>query len=719
MGIFKDIATGPLGDVTIGAFEALDNIAIRDARNNATIANDSLRKENEAFKNTELAFKNKGQIVNILKQNPEAFGISAGDLTTDQIAERLAGFMFNSERTIFENNDFNKVKLGVANFLARNPGQGFELTDPYVASADLFDKEKQLNAAKLSEISKMPKADKLLFNIEEAQAEVPDPEIITDKLTKVAALSAKGYGILRSFPTSAEGMTNLKFMQTNIIVANARTLFPNDNVKRMDFINKKLYDNNIDPLESIKFQSPVTFRSMITILDEKARGTASQITQLNNAFAQADNDEQRQQITRQLDNLMLDQYKLINNLSSDAPMIIAGKDRSLVYREGQPDMQFAIPEAAEGYVPSVDNKGQVIVELANGQTQKLDLELLVNEPDNLKVLPQSTQNYVNQIKDNLFRDGDMIKPTRQMFEDGPEGDKAFRDFLGIYNTLGQEDLLTDQLPPRTSIIDPAEEKEKIKQEFEAEKAKAKDADISKFKVVDPNEIKVEELPPANQENKQNTDQEPDVFEESGVEPEFQSANFKFRNIDQSYLVSQWSKNYQTSNSMVKRINANKKLILGSNDAIPVDAAKQIDLVASAFDGDNNFNKEQIVEILGAIGFIESDGYKYKKQGLNEIGDGKGVARSYWQIEPSTAESILDQNLNAMKNNRNQFLGANFEKLFKNKYANQIGNKSALEYFASLNRRELSDLLLKDGLFAASIAAHKVITTFDPFNSKGA
>ena len=526
MGIFKDIATSPLGDVTLGAFEALDNIAVRDARNNATIANDSLNKENEAFKKTELAFKNKGQIVNILKQNPEAFGITAGDLTTDQIAERLAGFMFNNERTIFENNDFNKVKLGVANFLARNPGQGFELTDPYVASADMFNKEKQLHAAKLSEISKMPKADKLLFNIEEAQAEVPDPEIITDKLTKVAALSAKGYGILRSFPTSAEGITNLKFMQTNIIVANARALFPNDNAKRMDFINKKLYDNNIDPLESIRFQSPVTFKSMVTILDAKARGAASQITELNNRFAQAETDEQRKQITQQLDNLILGQYQLINEFSADAPQVLAGKDRSLVYREGQPDMQFAVPEAAQGYVPSVDNKGQVIVELANGQTQKLDLELLINEPDNLKVLPQITQNYVNQIKDNLFKDGDMIKPTRDMFEEGAAGDKAFRDFLGIYNTLGQEDLLTDQLPPRTSIIDPTEEKEKIRQEFETEKAKTKQADISKFKVTDPNKIEVEELPPANQENKQDTDQELDVFEESGVEPKFQSASLK-------------------------------------------------------------------------------------------------------------------------------------------------------------------------------------------------
>ena len=170
--------------------------------------------------------------------------------------------------------------------------------------------------------------------------------------------------------------------------------------------------------------------------------------------------------------------------------------------------------------------------------------------------------------------------------------------------------------------------------------------------------------------------------------------------------------------MIKRLKANTDLILGSNNAIPTDAAKQIDLVASAFDGDNNFSKDQITEILGAIGFIESDGYKYKKQGLKRIDDGKGVARSYWQVEPSTAESILDENLNVMKGGGNPFLGANFEKLFRSKYANQIGSGTALEYFAKLNRKELSDLLLKDGLFAASMAAHKVITTFDPFNSKG-
>ncbi len=64
--------------------------------------------------------------------------------------------------------------------LARNPGEGLELISPYVPSADLFKAEKNKHAAKLSEISKMPKADKLLMNIEKAEEEVATPEAITD-----------------------------------------------------------------------------------------------------------------------------------------------------------------------------------------------------------------------------------------------------------------------------------------------------------------------------------------------------------------------------------------------------------------------------------------------------------------------------------------------------------------------------------------------------------
>jgi len=753
MGIFSDFANSAAGDLTIGAFEGLNQAAQKDVVVNATASNDALRKENEAFTITETAFKNRKEIANILAANPDAFGLNTQEgLGIDQVADRFANFMFLQNRSIFENKDMDKVKLNVAKFMASNPGEGFDVYDPYVSGEDRFNQEKELHQARISEISKMPKADKLLMNIKEAEEGVATPEAITNELTKVAALTAKGFGILNTYPTSEAGFKNLQFVQVNLITANAKAQFPNDAVARAQFIDQRLYDNNIDPTDGIMYSNNLNFRIMAKAIDTMGGANANKIAELTNAIAAAPDAETRKQLNDQMNTIVLDSHKIMNTYSTQAGSLMAGENKDQVFPNVNTD-SIGLPQVMEGYVPSIDGSGNVVIELANGNTKNIPLEVLIDSPDSVKLLPQVTQNYVNQIKENLFVDGEMIEPKREMFEEGRAGDKAFKDFLGIYNIF---------FPSETDSI--FEDVEKLEP---TPKKKLTDGDISqikKDKTEDGNTIKVEELAPANtiipkkkpdvpvkaEEPKEKTLQDKiqedfgtpnvgisggdtttkedvktdtqiqteDVFEGSGVDPMFQSAKFKFRNIDQSYLVDQWSNKYQTEGSMIKRLKANTDLILGSNNAIPTDAAKQIDLVASAFDGDNNFSKDQITEILGAIGFIESDGYKYKKQGLKRIDDGKGVARSYWQVEPSTAESILDENLNVMKGGGNPFLGANFEKLFRSKYANQIGSGTALEYFAKLNRKELSDLLLKDGLFAASMAAHKVITTFDPFNSKG-
>ena len=106
--------------------------------------------------------------------------------------------------------------------------EGFNVYDPYVSGADRFNQEKELHQARISEISKMPKADKLLMKIREAEEEVATPEAITNELTKVAALTAKGFGILNTYPTSEAGLKNLQFVQVNLITANAKAQFPND-----------------------------------------------------------------------------------------------------------------------------------------------------------------------------------------------------------------------------------------------------------------------------------------------------------------------------------------------------------------------------------------------------------------------------------------------------------------------------------------------------------
>ena len=752
MGIFKDFATSPLGDFTIGALSEFEDRAARDVVVNATASQNSLDKETKAFNEYETAFKNKSEIANILAANPDAFGLSMQEgLDINQVADRFTNFMFKQNRSIFEGTDMDKVKLNVAKFMAQNPGQGFTIYDPYIAGEDRFKQEQELHQARISAITKMPRADKLLMNIDKAEAKVATPESITDELTKVAALSAKGYGILNTFPTSEAGQKNLQFVQVNLITANAKAQFPNDANARAQFINQKLYDNNIDPTDGIMYSNNMNFRIMSDVISAQGGAIASKMAELTNGIAAAKTDEERQLLNNQLNQLVLEQHKTMDTYTKSAGTLMAGMDRNQVFPSEQETTKIPLPLAANGYVPRINNEGDLIIEFANGNTDALDLEMLINSPESVKLLPIQAQNYINTIKDKFFVDGQMAKPTREMFQPGAAGDKAFNDFLNIYKVLGiqeEMDLATAggigeiESPPKSNLKDAdiTQLKEKVRgDEIKIEELPSADTIVPKKKPDVPEKPKEKSLQEKIKEDFGNTNvgtsggdttvkedvksdtqrQTEDVFEGSGVDEMFQSARFNFKNIDQGYLVEQWSKNYQTDNSMVKRLKANKDLFLGSNNAIPSDAVKQIDLVSSAFEGDNNFTKEQITEILGAIGFIESDGYKYKKQGLNKIDDGKGIARSYWQVEPSTAESILDQNLNAMKSGRSPFLGANFEKLFRSKYANQIGSGTALEYFASLNRKELSDLLLKDGLFAASMAAHKVVTTFDPFNSKGA
>ena len=339
MGIFKDFATSGYGDFSVGALTGLAEAGARDYEKNVVFAEDSLRKENEAYKRTELAFKNKKEITNIIANNPLAFGITAtADLNVNQIADRLTNRIFNEQRSIFESNDFNKVKQGVAKYLTRPDtlGQGIELSSPYIPSEDLFKVEQEKHSAKLSAISKTPKVDKLLMNVQRAEESVASPEALTDSLTKVAGITAKGYGILNTFPGTAQGNTNLKFMQTNIIVANAKAQFPNDAAKRSQFIEKKLFDNNINPLDAINFQSPVTFKSITKVLDAQGNALASKIAENTNAMAAAETDEQRVQIQNQTNQLIMQQYALINTYSGSAGFALAGKDADKVGVTQQP-----------------------------------------------------------------------------------------------------------------------------------------------------------------------------------------------------------------------------------------------------------------------------------------------------------------------------------------------------------------------------------------------
>ena len=473
MGIFTDLA--------IGGITQFDETARKDTERNTTMANIALEKENKAFATTELAYKNFDQVKNIVSNNLEAFNIKPmGDFSTEQLVDMYVGKAFKEQRSIFENNDFNKVKMGFANYVARTPGEDFtiDISSPYVSSEDKFEREKDIHAQKLTAISKTPRVDKLLLNLKkiDEQNEMPVVDQMGDAQLKIASITAKGYGILNTFPGTAEGNANLNFMKVNIITANAKAKFPNDQAARSKFIDQKLYENNINPLDAINFRSPMTFKLMSNIIDQSGVGIANQIANNMNLIAQSTDNKEIAEAQQRNNKLLLSQLKLVDGLSDKAGTTIAGADRSTVFptKETQIQTQETTTQVPEGYIPRVNRRGEVI--LPGGQALPLD-NLFMNYDVNKKVLPKEVLEFVEPFRQYFNKDGIMLKPDRNMFPEGQQGDALFDKFRVIYNNLMPGDdisalggygmITQNELPPLPSqpksFVEPSQLKKKDKQ----------------------------------------------------------------------------------------------------------------------------------------------------------------------------------------------------------------------------------------------------------------
>ena len=390
MGIFTDIATSSGGAILQGVLDEADNIARQDAQTNAVVAQNALDKENEAFKKTELAFKHKDELVKTIIANAEEFGIVPGELTVDQIADRLVSKVFNNQRSIFELPNFASVSTAFARNLAKLPGEEIILDNPYIASQDLFNQESEKHSARISAITKMPKADRLLHNIKKAEEKVESPEVMFNKAMTIAPLSAKAYGILGYYPDSKEGRDALGFMKSSLIVANSRFYHLDDPNARAQFIEKKLFENQIDPFAALQFTAPMNYRQIGKVLDQMSANTSTQILMLTNKMNNPElTEEGRLEIKGQIDQLTLEQMKQVNNasgiaiatmarqnVSTKAPIV---EDKKIIPKKeekkkgvldkigdiipsGDFDKQFAIQESEKAKAKQEKNKNKPTVQ---------------------------------------------------------------------------------------------------------------------------------------------------------------------------------------------------------------------------------------------------------------------------------------------------------------------------------------------------------------------
>ena len=162
--------------------------------------------------------------------------------------------------------------------------------------------------------------------------------------------------------------------------------------------------------------------------------------------------------------------------------------------------------------------------------------------------------------------------------------------------------------------------------------------------------------------------------------------------DDMNFANQWGDNYHGKADDDKRERAFE--VLQSDFTVPGEAIDSINKSAFIFDGDMGFDSETIKENMTKIGAIESN-YTTKVQ------EDEGPARSYWQVEPSTAKSLL--------NNSSALFGPKFNEVFA-QYAE--GDKTASEVLAGKSITDLQTLIENDSDLGAAFATAKMITTFE-------
>lgn len=150
------------------------------------------------------------------------------------------------------------------------------------------------------------------------------------------------------------------------------------------------------------------------------------------------------------------------------------------------------------------------------------------------------------------------------------------------------------------------------------------------------------------------------------------------------FAQDWSKYYQGTSNPEKTARAEKVLQAGYK--VPAAAAASIDVASSIFAGDRGHSKKQIADYLEKTGAVET-GYSTKVQ------LGGGPARSYWQVEPATAMSLVK----------------NSSKFFGPKFKSKFGEKN-FESMKSWGEKEWSKALETNSDLAATMAAAKWIST---------
>jgi len=168
-------------------------------------------------------------------------------------------------------------------------------------------------------------------------------------------------------------------------------------------------------------------------------------------------------------------------------------------------------------------------------------------------------------------------------------------------------------------------------------------------------------------------------------------------VDQ--FIKDWGKYYQTANdpAKIKQVTIDLNRWDGKT-GVPPNAIKAMEKAAKVFEGDHGATSAELLRYLTLTGYTETK-FKTKVQQTNT---GTGPARSYWQVEPDTAYSLVHDSF--------QYFGTNFRKAFPDRKTRDGKTQTALQFLQSLDKKQWSQALEQSDQLGAVMAAAKWIVT---------
>ena len=361
---------------------------------------------------------------------------------------KLAG-LYQDNPNLFKGDGFDNIKDAVAKELvsykldAERLAEGSE--DPYIPQADYFKLNQDKIRDQIGNVSGMKNVVNLMTSeskFADSKMNIPEDVKRFSANMATATMSAYGYGILRQEPTSPYNQKLLEIEKLRIIAANAQQYSTQESKSKFlaDAINK----NVIDLTSVFMFNKPVTGKLLLDVFQTELKGDTAQVenalasfTKLQTGLSRGDEGVTKEMVDQarvRYENLRNGMYTKVNGWVSSTMGSTVPFDVGQVKEEPKPEVVplDTTPKVPEGYKPQINFNGEI--NLIDGTKVSIE-DILDNKEQYIKSQPPEVMAYIDQFAPLFDEDGDMIKPTREMFTAGKSGDKLFKKFTRIYMGL--------------------------------------------------------------------------------------------------------------------------------------------------------------------------------------------------------------------------------------------------------------------------------------------